>query len=130
MKIKHYTLIPSDPAGEEDAEGVSVRWVISQRDGADNFSMRVIAVEPGGHTPCHDHPWEHEVFVLSGLGVVRGENGETPITAGTAVFVEPNEIHCFTNSSDEVFRIICVIPTTTDGPSQPTCEVPPSQPQN
>ncbi len=113
MKIKHYTQIPPDPAGEEDAEGVSVRWVISQRDGADNFAMRVIAVEPGGHTPCHDHPWEHEVFVLSGAGKVILRDIEARCAEGDVIFIEPGELHQFANPWDEVLEFICLIPQSS-----------------
>ncbi len=126
MRIVSY----QDVEAHEAVPGVVQRVVIGPEHGAPHFAMRVFELQPGSSTPYHTHEWEHEVFVLSGLSVVRRENGETPISAGTAVFVEPNEIHCFTNNSNEVFRFICVIPTTTDGPSHPRCEVPPSQPQN
>ena len=72
--------------------------------------MRVFEVEPGSSTPFHSHSWEHEVFVLSGQGVVIGEEGETPISSGSVVFVAPNEQHCFANNGNEPLRFICVIP--------------------
>ena len=90
--------------------GVDKREVITADDGAPNFCMRVFDVEPGSPTSSHSHPWEHEVFVLSGRGVVIGEQGETQITKDSVVFVPPNEHHCFVNNSNEVLRFICVIP--------------------
>jgi quercetin dioxygenase-like cupin family protein len=110
VKIKHYTQIAPDPAGEADAVGVSVRWVISERDGADNFSMRVITVGPGGHTPLHEHPWEHEVFILSGEGRVIQRDSDAVCSQGDVVFILPGELHQFVNASDEALEFVCLIP--------------------
>ena len=100
----------------EDAPGVLRRVVVGADQGAPNFVMRVFEVEPGSSTPFHSHWWEHEVFVLSGKGVAKGKENERPLAEGTAVFVEPDEQHCFTNTGKDVMRIICVVPlaaTTT-----------------
>ncbi len=48
--------------------GVVKRDVINADNGAPNLCIRVFEVEPGSSTPPHSHPWEHEVFVLSGRG--------------------------------------------------------------
>ena len=108
MKTYHYTEVPAEPA--EGLPGVSLRWVIGKNVGAPNFVMRVIDVQPGASTEHHKHPWEHEVFVLEGEGHVRRIGGEATIGPGSCVYVEPNEIHQFTNSGGSVLRIICVIP--------------------
>jgi quercetin dioxygenase-like cupin family protein len=110
MKIVHYEQIAPDDAGETGAEGVAVRWVITDRDGADNFSMRVISVRPGGHTPYHDHPWEHEVFVLRGHGMIVHGAGEVGCAPGDVVFIPPSERHQFRNPTDELLEFICLIP--------------------
>jgi quercetin dioxygenase-like cupin family protein len=106
MKVSNY--IDTQPT--EEVPGVFKREVITAKDGAPNFCMRVFEVEPGSSTPNHSHPWEHEVFILSGEGVVVGKQGETPIGTGKVVFIAPNEQHCFVNSGSEVLRFICLIP--------------------
>ena len=106
MKVSRY----SDTQPTQELAGVTKREVITARDGAPNFCMRVFEVEPGSSTPDHSHHWEHEVFVLAGEGVVRGDKGETPIGAGSVVFVAPGEQHCFVNNGQEVLRFICLIP--------------------
>ena len=108
MKVEDYTQTPEETYG--DLEGVTLRWVIDKSDGAPNFAMRVIDVEPGYNTPYHTHGYEHEVFVLHGVGVVRSPEGDTPITRGTVVYVPPDDEHGFFNQGDEVLRFICVIP--------------------
>jgi len=106
MKIANYT----DTKPTKELPGVLKREVITARDGAPNFCMRVFEVEPGSSTPDHSHPWEHEVFVLSGSGVVRGKEDETEISPGSIVFIAPDEQHCFINTGNKVLRFICLIP--------------------
>ncbi len=99
-----------DTKPSEELPGVIKREVICADKGAPNFCMRVFDIEPGRSTPSHEHPWEHEVFVLSGRGVAKGEQGETQIGKDNVVYVAPNEHHCFVNNSNEPLRFICVIP--------------------
>ena len=106
MKVSNYR----DTKPIQELPGVVKREVITADDGAPNFCMRVFEVAPGSSTPSHSHPWEHEVFVLSGRGVVVSGKGETQIAKDSVIFVPPDEHHCFMNNGDEVLRIICVIP--------------------
>ena len=106
MKVSNYR----DSTPIEEVKGVFRSEVITGDDGAPLFCMRVFDVEPGSSTPSHSHPWEHEVFVLSGKGVVAGEQGATPIAKESVVFVGPDEPHCFVNTGNEALRFICVVP--------------------
>jgi len=106
MKVRNYL----DAKPTHELPGVIKREVITADDGAPNFCMRVFELEPGISTPSHSHPWEHEVFVLSGQGVATGEQGETPIAKDSVVFVPPNEHHCFVNKGNQPLRFICLIP--------------------
>lgn len=110
MKIAHYKDIPPDPAGEEGASRIAVRWLITEKDGAPNFSMRVIELEPGGHSPYHSHRWEHEVFILEGNGVLVHEEKETAFASGDVIFIPPDEPHQLRNRSDARLEFICIIP--------------------
>lgn len=108
MFVRNYRQVKAEPA--EEAPGVTVRWVISEKEGAPNFAMRVFEVEPGAASPFHTHFWEHEAFILAGKGHVRGEDDETPFREGDAVFVAPYEKHQFVNDGDMILRFICVVP--------------------
>ncbi len=68
MIIRKYTDVEAEDVKMEEASGVKKRVLISEADGAPNFIMRRFTIEPGGHTPYHTHPWEHELYVLSGTG--------------------------------------------------------------
>jgi quercetin dioxygenase-like cupin family protein len=106
MKIANY----ADTQPNEELPGVFKREVITAEDGAPNFCMRVFEVEPGSSTHSHSHPWEHEIFVLSGEGIAVGAQGETLIDKDSVVFVAPNEHHCFVNNGGDTLRFICLIP--------------------
>ncbi|HEY92431.1 MAG TPA: cupin domain-containing protein [Dehalococcoidia bacterium] len=106
MKVNNYL----ETEAIEEPPGVLRRVVIGADDGAPTFVMRVFEIKPGSSTPFHSHSWEHEVFVLSGKGIVKGEGKGKPVGEGTVVFVAPNKKHCFTNTGSDVLRFICVIP--------------------
>ena len=99
-----------DVAAEPVGDGITIRWVIGQPDGAPNFAMRVIEFESGAVFEPHQHPYEHEIFVLDGDGVVQVAGKQTPMKPGRVIYVPPNEIHGYENTGNGVLRFICVIP--------------------
>jgi len=111
MKIEKSSNISKSPVDIEGAKDVSIRWLISKDDGAENFAMRMFELQPGGHTPLHTHPEEHEVFVLEGEGTFVFEGQNHPFGAEYVVFVPPNKEHRFMNTGESVLRMLCIIPT-------------------
>jgi len=109
MKLFHHTSVEVEEV-PEPAVGVKVRWLINRETGAPTFAMRLFEMEPGGSTPNHTHPWEHEVFILSGGGVVLGEDGEKRFNPGDVVFMPSGEKHQFRNTGDETLKFLCLIP--------------------
>lgn len=108
MKIRHYRDVPTT----EPIPGVKKRVVIGPDEGAENFIMRVFDIAPGHTSPDHAHPWEHEVFILSGEGAARDEAGkEMPIGGGSTLFLPAGEKHCLINKGKDALRFICIIPT-------------------
>lgn len=95
---------------EEGAEKAWIRWLISKEDGAPNFSMRFFEIEPGGRTPLHEHPWEHEVFILSGEGKVILGDEEKIVRPQAAIYIPPNLRHSFINVGREKLSLLCLIP--------------------
>lgn len=106
IQARDFRDVESQPA----YEGVTMRVPIGPEDGAPFFTMRVFEVQPGRVSPHHSHWFEHEVFVLSGAGVVRTDQGDKPIGHGTTVFVPGGEMHQFRNTGDDVLRFICLVP--------------------
>lgn len=115
-KAIHYTDVPAKRFGDE-APGVTIRWVIDEEsDGAPNYALRVVEVAPGGHTPDHTHPYEHENFVLEGRGRVLIHEAWHDIGPGSVVFVPAGARHTYVNTGDTPFRFLCGIPTSKHMP--------------
>ena len=109
MKVFHYQDIEAKNA-DEGASKLKVRWLITKEMGAPNFAMRLFEMEPKGHSPLHSHPWEHEVFILEGEGLVTGGKEEKKFKAGDAVFVPSNEQHQFKNNGKKKLKFLCLVP--------------------
>ena len=110
MKVAHTSEVAKTSVNMEGAEGVEIQWLLGKDDGTPNFAMRLFEVQPGGHTPLHAHPHEHEVFVLEGTGIVMDEGRERPIKAEDAILVPGGCEHNFQNTGDSVLRFLCLIP--------------------
>ncbi|HIE09561.1 MAG TPA: cupin domain-containing protein [Armatimonadetes bacterium] len=108
-----YDEVPEEEV--EGAVGVKVRWLLDESRGARNFAMRLFEVEPGGCTPHHSHPYEHEVFVLEGRGIVKVGEEEFEVGPWDVVFVPPNTPHCFKCKGVGAFKFICVVPLKKGG---------------
>jgi quercetin dioxygenase-like cupin family protein len=106
MKVQNFRQVNAINA----APGVTMRVVAGPAEGAPTFAMRVFEIRSGSSTPFHTHPWEHEVFVLAGEGILRCGGRETPLMEGDAVLVMPNEQHSFLGIGRGIFRVICVVP--------------------
>jgi uncharacterized cupin superfamily protein len=64
------------------------------------FDVEISRIPPG-KSPCpyHSHSAQWEFYhVISGSGVVRHEDGTTPIETGDAFLFKPNEPHQITNN--------------------------------
>lgn len=112
MKVRHVQAVPAQPVDMPGASGCTVRWLLSPSDGTPTFAMRQFEVAPGGYTPRHSHPYEHEVFVLEGEGVVLEGDCPHPLKAGDVVLVQPDEVHQFRNTGRVPLKFLCLIPNT------------------
>jgi quercetin dioxygenase-like cupin family protein len=132
MKIKPCGRVEQQTVLLKGAKGCTVRWLISDCDGATNFAMRQFELAPGGHTPQHTHPYEHEVYVLEGEGVVLEGETEHAVQAGDVIFVCPDEVHQFRNPHARPFKFLCLVPNAAA--QQPStgcaeCQVSPAPPK-
>jgi len=112
MLIRRADDVPAEPVRMDGAEGVQIRLLIHEAQGAPTFYMRQFNIAPGGQTPRHTHAWEHEVYILTGRGLAVTPDGEKPVAAGDCVYVAPNDVHQFRNPSDEELTFLCLVPKT------------------
>lgn len=108
MKVINYRDVEAKKA--EEGAGLMIRWLITKEMGAENFAMRYFEMAPGGFSPLHKHPWEHEVFILDGEGIVTDGKEDRRFRQGDAVFIPPNEEHQFKNTSSSTVKLLCMIP--------------------
>lgn len=115
MKVNHHTDIELKPVEMEGAANTKVRQLIGQNVDAANFAMRLFEIEPGGHTPRHQHDYEHEIYVLEGQGVVYEGDVEHALRAGDVIYVHPNDVHQFRNRGQQTMKMLCLIPNSATG---------------
>lgn len=67
------------------------------------FDVEILRVPPGKVPyPYHSHSMQWEFYhVISGMGTVRHEGGESNITAGDAFLFKPGEPHQLRNTGDD-----------------------------
>jgi quercetin dioxygenase-like cupin family protein len=110
MKTGQYTDVKEELPPLPGAQS-TIRWLVSEKDGARNFAMRVIEIKRRGvKIPLHAHDYEHETFVIAGQGRAFTKDKSEAMKFGDFAFVPANEEHGFENTGDEPFRFICVIP--------------------
>lgn len=110
MKIVAYPDIEARRFESGPAKGVRGRVLIGRADGAKNFCMRLFELETNGHTPCHRHDWEHEIFVHAGQGELWHEGQTTPVGPGYAVFIPGGTEHQIRNIGQEPLVFVCLVP--------------------
>ncbi|MFO7677813.1 MAG: cupin domain-containing protein [Thermoplasmatota archaeon] len=110
MKHIHYSNVGLETLKETGIKDVKIRWLISEKDGANNFAMRLFEIQPNGYTPLHQHDWEHEVFIVEGNGVANDNTKEIPFRQGDVFFIPSLQWHQFKNTGNTTLKVLCLIP--------------------
>ena len=119
MLIRNVNEMPAAPVTMAGAEQVGMRLLLGRGDGAPTFAMRHFTVQTGGHTPRHQHNYEHGIYVVQGRGTIEVAGEARAIKAGDSLFVQPNALHQFRADRGENLAFLCMVPTTFDC-GQPT----------
>lgn len=112
MIVKSLSDVVKSKVEMEGAKEAFKQVPISEEDGTPSYSFRVFTVQPNGHTPYHQHDYEHLNYIIEGEGVIINEEGEEKkLRKGDFAIVLPNEKHQYRNASpDEDFVMICAVP--------------------
>jgi quercetin dioxygenase-like cupin family protein len=89
---------------------VSMKVLISEKEGWADHVMRVFELGPDGHTPRHRHPWPHINYILEGAGTLFVDGREHSLQSGSYAYVPAGVEHQFKNSGRGEFRFICIVP--------------------
>jgi len=112
MKITNLEKTEKTRMTLEGAKDAYKQIPISMDDGSPAYSFRVFTIEPNGHTPYHQHAFEHVNYIIEGSGAVVMESGaERPVKKGDFILILPDEMHQYRNKSpDKPFVMICAVP--------------------
>jgi len=111
MKITRLENCEVSPVQMDGAAGATRQLPIGKADGAPNFSIRVFTLEPGGHTPHHDHASEHLNYILQGSGEVMDGDVPRPVAAGDFILVPPHQKHQYRNPGSTPLVFMCMVPS-------------------
>ncbi len=113
LLVKHWKGV--EPVKIETEEAKAIKYsLISAKDGAPNFAMRLFILPKDGKTPFHSHDWEHEIYIIKGKVKLKGKDKTWELGEGHAIYVPPNELHGMENIGDEEARILCMVPLKGD----------------
>jgi len=110
MIVRRVAEVQEEEIAEEGAKGVKKRVLLGPEEGVPNFVMRYFTVSPGGVTPLHSHPWEHEIYILEGKGEVFCGGEREEVEEGAAVFIPPDVLHQIRNTGKSSLQLLCLIP--------------------
>ncbi len=70
-------------------------------------TMTYSEIKPGKTSIHHIHPWEHEVYIISGSGTLVCDGKEYPVRDGDALYIPPNVDHYTLNNEgrEDIHRI-------------------------
>lgn len=111
MSVKHTHEIETSIV--KDAIGVTRKMLIPLEE-APNFAMRCFIIQPGGSMPNHTNRVEHEQFVLNGQARIGIGNDVFEVKKGSVVYIPAEVPHWYTNTGDEPFEFLCMVPNKQD----------------
>jgi len=100
--------VPAEPLVIQGTTGSEITWLTDKTAPA-KFYMRRVIIAPGGEVNVHDHPWEHEMYYLSGQGEVQGPAGPVSVVPGDYVEIPGGELHGVRNTGPEDLVFICCV---------------------
>src|SRR5712692_1629592 len=90
-------------AGKQVSEALGRKPLSTDLKERHPFDVEILRIGPGKTPyPYHSHSAQWEFYhVISGTGIVRHNDGSTPIEAGDAFIFEPGQPHQLSNNSSQ-----------------------------
>lgn len=114
MLVRRHETMEGKDMSAAGADKVQMRLLLGRDDGAPTFAMRHFTVESGGHSPRHQHNYEHGVYIVAGKGTIEIDGESRQIAAGDSLFVPPNVLHEFRADRGSELQFLCMVPTHFD----------------
>lgn len=110
MPVIKNSNIQHDPVVMDGVLGAAKANVVGPDQGWESHTMREFTIAPQGHTPRHQHDWEHINYVVAGKGQLTIGEQTHELAAGDYALVPPNADHQFQNPYGDEFKFICIVP--------------------
>jgi len=110
MIVNNFKELERKEVQTSEAKNAFMKVLVSEKEGWDDYVMRVVEVEEGGYTPRHQHPWPHINYIIEGQGQIMMKEVDHPVGAGSYAFVPENTLHQYRNTGKETFKFICIVP--------------------
>jgi tRNA (adenine37-N6)-methyltransferase len=94
----------------EGKSDVTARSLWSTADDASTFTLRLFEVTPGAMMPVLNYPHSHQIYILSGQGVLRGKSQEYELKPDVTILVTANEQHQLESTGSDPLRFLSCIP--------------------
>ena len=91
-------------------KNTSMKVLVGEKQGWEDYVMRIIEVGEQGYSPKHAHPWPHINYMVEGRGILYMDGKEQNVEPGSYAYVPAGVEHQFRNAGDGVFRFICIVP--------------------
>lgn len=104
--VKKFNEVEEEKVEMEGSKDAYIRWLIR----GPNFALRYFRIKKGGYSPKHNHPYEHEVFVLNGKGRVVIDGVEEDFEKNYFIYVPSDKQHQFKNIGEDDLEFLCIIP--------------------
>ena len=95
---------------DQKAQPTADRWyrvLIDERTGSTQATQFVGSIPPG-RAPDHFHHYEEVLFILKGEGRMWAGESNTPIAAGSCIYLPKGQVHCVENTGEGELRLLGV----------------------
>jgi mannose-6-phosphate isomerase-like protein (cupin superfamily) len=95
---------------DQKAQPTADRWyrvLIDERVGSAQATQFVGSIPPG-RAPDHFHHYEEVLFILKGEGRMWAGESNTPIAAGSCIYLPKGQVHCVENTGGGELRLLGV----------------------
>jgi mannose-6-phosphate isomerase-like protein (cupin superfamily) len=108
--ITSQTKPPFVRLSDRPAQPTADRWyrvLVDDEIGSTNATQFVGSI-PTGRAPDHFHQYEEVLFILSGEGRMWAGETNTPIAAGSCIYLQKGQVHCVENTGTGELRLLGV----------------------
>jgi quercetin dioxygenase-like cupin family protein len=82
--------------------GLRLNILLDKMTGSKNLDVGTVTIPPGGKTPMHSRTFEEVIYMLSGEGKIKTENGAAyTLKTGECALIPTGVVHCHANDADE-----------------------------